>query len=114
MQPEVLDRSKENWSFLPTGSWLVACAFQVCVALRHASCPFDRTRVSTHDYFSETETHRIVGVLDTENHASRKLCESLDFRREAEHRKSYWDKKMNEWSDEYVYAMLKEDWVICK
>ena len=60
--------------------------------------------------FTKTETHRIVGLLDTENHGSRKLMENLNFRREAEHKKSYWDEKMNEWRDEYVYAMLKEEW----
>jgi RimJ/RimL family protein N-acetyltransferase len=60
--------------------------------------------------FTETETHRIIGLLDTENHGSRKLMENLNFRREAEFKKSYWDEKMNEWRDEYVYAMLKEDW----
>ncbi len=60
--------------------------------------------------FTETETHRIIGLLDTENHASRKLMENLNFRREAEFKKSYWDEKMNEWRDEYLYAMLKKDW----
>lgn len=60
--------------------------------------------------FTKTETHRIIGLLDTENHGSRKLMENLNFRREAHFIKSYWDKKMNEWRDEYVYAMLKEDW----
>ena len=60
--------------------------------------------------FTETKTHRIVGLLDTENHGSRKLMENLNFRREAEHKKSYWDEKMDEWRNEYVYAMLKEDW----
>lgn len=60
--------------------------------------------------FNETETHRIIGLLDTENIGSRKLMENLNFRREAEFKKSYWDKKMNEWRDEYLYAMLKEDW----
>lgn len=60
--------------------------------------------------FTETETHRIIGLLDTENVGSRKLMENLNFRREAEFEKSYWDKKMNEWRDEYLYALLKEDW----
>ncbi len=60
--------------------------------------------------FTETETHRVIGLLDTENHGSRKLMENLNFRREAEFKKSYWDAKMNEWRDEYVYALLKEDW----
>jgi RimJ/RimL family protein N-acetyltransferase len=59
--------------------------------------------------FNETETHRIIGLLDTENVGSRKLMENLNFRREAEFKKSYWDKKMNEWRDEYLYALLKDD-----
>ena len=60
--------------------------------------------------FTETETHRIIGLLDTENHGSRKLVENLNFRREAHFKKSFWDKKLGEWRDEYLYAMLKEDW----
>ncbi len=60
--------------------------------------------------FTETETHRIIGMLDTENHGSRKLMENLNLRREAHFIKSYWDKGYNEWRDEYLYAMLKEDW----
>lgn len=61
--------------------------------------------------FTETETHRIYGILDTENHGSRKLMENLNFRREAHFVKSYWDRKMNEWRDEYLYAMLKEEFM---
>ncbi len=60
--------------------------------------------------FSETETHRIIGILDIENDGSRKLLENLNFRREADFKKSYWDKGFNEWRDEYLYALLKEDW----
>ncbi len=60
--------------------------------------------------FTETETHRIIGLLDTENIGSRKLMENLNFRREAHFIKSYWDMKLNEWRDEYVYAILKDDW----
>ena len=36
--------------------------------------------------------------------------ENLNFRREAEFKKSFRDAKMNEWRDEYLYAMLKGDW----
>ena len=62
--------------------------------------------------FTETEAHRIFGILDVENAGSLRLMENLNFRREAEFKKSYWDKKMNEWRDEYLYALLKEDWEI--
>ena len=67
------------------------------------------TRVFEH-LFSETETHRIFGILDTENTGSLRLTENLGFRREGEFKKSYWDKNLNEWRDEYLYALLKEDW----
>ena len=62
--------------------------------------------------FSETETHRIFGILDVENAGSLRLLENLNFRREAEFKKSFWDRKINEWRDEYLYALLKEDWKI--
>lgn len=64
--------------------------------------------------FTETETHRIFGILDVENTGSLRLMENLNFRREAETKKSFWDKKMNEWRDEYLYAMLAEDWKAIK
>lgn len=60
--------------------------------------------------FSETETHRIYGILDVENTGSLRLLERLNFRREGEFKKSFWDKNFNEWRDEYLYALLKEDW----
>lgn len=60
--------------------------------------------------FSETETHRIIGILDIDNDGSRKLMENLNMRREAHFKKSYWDKGFNQWRDEYLYALLKEDW----
>ncbi len=60
--------------------------------------------------FSQTETHRIIGILDIENDGSRKLLENLNFRCEAHFKKGYWDKGFNEWRDEYLYALLKEDW----
>lgn len=60
--------------------------------------------------FKDTDTHRIVGLLDTENDASRRLMENLGFRREGEFRKSFWDRRMDAWRDEYLYALLREDW----
>lgn len=43
--------------------------------------------------FTETETHRIIGLLDTENIGSRKLMENLNFRREAEFKKAIGTRK---------------------
>ncbi len=38
-----------------------------------------------------------------------RLLENWNFRREAEFIKSFWD-KAEMWRDEYLYAMLKEEW----
>lgn len=62
--------------------------------------------------FTETETHRIFGILDVENTDSLRLLENLNFRRQGEFKKSFWDAKSSEWRDEYLYALLKEDWKI--
>lgn len=69
------------------------------------------TKVFEH-LFNETKTHRITAILDVDNISSLRLLENLNFRREAEFKKSYWDKNMNEWRDEYFYALLKEEWKI--
>lgn len=60
--------------------------------------------------FTETETQKILGVLDTENFGSKRLMENLNMKKVVELEKSFWDKKMNEWRDEYIYALRKQDW----
>ncbi|CAN5732997.1 GNAT family protein [soil metagenome] len=60
--------------------------------------------------FAEKNIHRIVGIMDVENANMIGLMEKLNFRREAEFKESFWDEMKNSWRDEYLYAMLKEDW----
>ncbi|MGI9056402.1 MAG: GNAT family N-acetyltransferase, partial [Pyrinomonadaceae bacterium] len=60
--------------------------------------------------FAEKNIHRIVGIMDVENANMIGLIEKLNFRREAEFKESFWDEIKNSWRDEYLYAMLKEDW----
>jgi RimJ/RimL family protein N-acetyltransferase len=56
----------------------------------------------------EKELHRLSAECDTRNEASVRLLERLGFRREGHLRSSTWSK--GAWSDDYVYALLSEEW----
>jgi aminoglycoside 6'-N-acetyltransferase len=58
--------------------------------------------------FTEHGKHRITAECDARNDRSVALLERVGMRREAHHRKSAWWK--GEWTDEYVYAILAEEW----
>ena len=58
--------------------------------------------------FAEHGVHRITATCDTRNDRSVALLERVGMRREAHHRRSAWWK--GEWTDEYVYAVLAEEW----
>ncbi len=57
--------------------------------------------------FNKYNKHRITATIDTRNNEARKLLEKLNFRREGHYIKNIFFK--GEWSDEYSYALLKED-----
>lgn len=58
--------------------------------------------------FGQHEVHRIIAECDARNVRSAALLERVGMRREAHHRQSAWWK--GEWTDEYVYALLAEEW----
>ncbi|MFC9691502.1 GNAT family N-acetyltransferase [Kribbella sp. NPDC056951] len=59
--------------------------------------------------FEDLGLHRIVAVLDDRNTASAQLLERLGMRREAHHLQALWFK--GEWGNEFVYALLKDEWL---
>ena len=62
------------------------------------------------DYaFEDLAMHRIVGVVDCENSASVALLERLGLRREGHFIQNIWFK--GKWGDEYLYAVLKDEWL---
>ncbi len=64
---------------------------------------------ATIDYlFHDLNKHRITASVDPRNTASVALMNTLGFRQEALHLKSY--KLRNEWADDVVFAVLKEEW----
>jgi RimJ/RimL family protein N-acetyltransferase len=58
--------------------------------------------------FGERELRRVSAECDTRNASSVRLLERLGFRREGHLRGSTFEK--GEWSDDYVYGMLAEEW----
>ncbi len=53
--------------------------------------------------------HRIIAITDCENAASIALLERLEMRREGHFIQNIWFK--GKWGDEYLYAILKEEWL---
>ena len=61
------------------------------------------------DYgFTELQLHRVEDSCDTRNLASARVMEKLGMRREGHLRESIW--KDGRWCDEYLYALLIDDW----
>jgi len=58
--------------------------------------------------FEEYGLHRIVGRLDARNTASARVLERLGMRREAHFRQN--EIIEGEWTDEFVYAILRPEW----
>lgn len=62
------------------------------------------------DYlFLERGKHRVAADCDVRNDRVIALLERLQMRREANHLESAWWK--GEWVDEYVYALLAQEWI---
>ena len=61
------------------------------------------------DYlFIELHKHRVIAITDAQNLACCRLLEKLRFRREAHYVKNIFFK--GAWGDEFVYALLKEEY----
>jgi RimJ/RimL family protein N-acetyltransferase len=59
--------------------------------------------------FSELNLHRVIAIADCENGKSVALLSRLGMRREGHFIKNVWFK--GKWSDEYLYAVLREEWL---
>jgi len=59
--------------------------------------------------FEELGLHRIVAIADCRNEPSWALLERIGMRREGHFLDSVWFK--GEWSDECLYAVLKDEWL---
>ena len=62
--------------------------------------------------FGKLRKHRLVATADPRNKSSIRLMERVGMRREAYFKKSFWTGK--EWTDDVLYALLKEEWPVIK
>jgi RimJ/RimL family protein N-acetyltransferase len=60
--------------------------------------------------FRQMALHRVAVDTDGENLAMQKLAVRLRMRREGRLRQSLWFK--GRWMDEYLYAILREEWLV--
>jgi RimJ/RimL family protein N-acetyltransferase len=59
--------------------------------------------------FKTLALHRVIAITDCENLASFTLLERLGLRREGHFIQNIWFK--GKWGDEYLYALLQEEWL---
>jgi RimJ/RimL family protein N-acetyltransferase len=59
--------------------------------------------------FMDLEMHRVTATTDCENHRSVALLSRLGMRREGHFIQNIWFK--GKWGDEYLYAILREEWL---
>ncbi len=57
--------------------------------------------------FGSLGAHRVFARVDTQNHASVRLCAQLGMRREAYLVEN--DRNGNRWGSEYIYAILQQE-----
>ena len=58
--------------------------------------------------FGKLRKHRLVATADPRNKSSIALMERVGMRREGYFKKSFWTGR--EWTDDVLYALLKEEW----
>ncbi len=59
--------------------------------------------------FGELKIHRLIAFCNTLNHASEKVMQRIGMRQDGRLRGTLW--WQGGWHDEFVYAMLMEDWL---
>ena len=59
--------------------------------------------------FNDLAFHRVTAITDCENHSSVALLGRLGMRREGHFIQNIWFK--GRWGDEYLYAVLREEWL---
>ena len=70
---------------------------------------FEAVSAVIEEAFIHFNAHRVYANLDTRNIASKKLCEKQGMRQEAYFIEDYWSK--DEWTNSYIYGILKKEWL---
>jgi RimJ/RimL family protein N-acetyltransferase len=68
----------------------------------------EAAHASLHLAFDDLGLHRVIARVDARNSASARLATRLGMRKEAHLRENEWFK--GEWTDEFAFAMLAQEW----
>ena len=68
----------------------------------------EAAHASLHLAFDDLGLHRVIARVDARNSASARLAARLGMRKEAHLRENEWFK--GEWTDEFAFAMLAQEW----
>lgn len=78
-------------------------------AYQRSGLATEATRAALDFAFDSLRLNRIIATMDCRNSASIALTERLGMRREGHFIQNSWFK--GEWCDEYLYALLRKEWM---
>ena len=108
----LVHRQPAGWITLVVHSWehgLAECGYSLSTAFQGRGHMQRALARLIHDLFTRTRLHRLEARTALANVASQKVLEKLGFRREGLLRGYF--QLDGEWVDNYLFALLKEDWV---
>ncbi len=93
---------------LPQDAKQAEIGFTLAPAFQNKGFAAEAVRCLLGYIFGALEMHRAIAVTDVRNIKSIKLIERIGMRREGHFIQNAWNK--GEYTDEYLYAILKEEW----
>jgi len=105
-------RQPAGWITLVVHSWehgLAECGYSLSTPFQGRGLMQRALARLVGDLFARTRLHRLEARTALENVASQKVLERLGFRREGTLRGYF--QLDGQWVDNYLYAIVKEDWV---
>ena len=109
----LVHRQPAGWITLVVHSWehgLAECGYSLSTAFQGRGLMQRALTRLIHDLFARTRLHRLEARTALANVASQRVLEKLGFRREGTLRGYF--QLDGEWVDNYLFAIVKEDWLL--
>jgi RimJ/RimL family protein N-acetyltransferase len=109
----LVHRQPAGWITLVVHSWehgLAECGYSLSTAFQGRGLMHKALTRLIGDLFARTRLHRLEARTALANVASQKVLEKLGFRREGTLRGYF--QLDGEWVDNYLFAIVKEDWLL--
>ena len=90
---------------------IVEIGYAISPAYQRKGYAYEAVNCIIHHLFTEHEVHRITARIDPRNEGSLALLNRLNFVQEGRIRKCFYDEFDQEWVDEIMFGLLKEDYL---